>query len=113
MRNIIKKNEEEKFMITNALIMHETDNVAVCITPVSMGDSVLCKKSDNGIMQLTAEEAIPAWHKMALTVIEKGDHIIKYGEVIGKATQKIEKGKWVSHQNIEGIPRDYDSEIIK
>ena len=50
---------------------------------------------------------------MALTVIEKGDHIIKYGEVIGKATQKIEKGKWVSHQNIEGIPRDYDSEIIK
>ena len=38
MRNIIKKNEEEKFMITNALIMHETDNVAVCITPVSMGD---------------------------------------------------------------------------
>lgn len=100
-------------MVTNALIMHEADNVAVCIMPVEMGNSVLCKKNDNGILQLTAEEAIPAWHKMALTEIEKGDKIIKYGEVIGKATEKIEKGKWVSHHNIESVPRDYESEIIK
>ena len=45
--------------------------------------------------------------------IAKGEHIIKYGEIIGGAQVDIPVGSWVSHLNIESLPRDYGSELSK
>ena len=43
---------------------------------------------------------IPSGHKVAIAEIEAGAHVIKFGEVIGAATKKIEKGEHVHTQNL-------------
>lgn len=40
-------------------------------------------------------------HKYALCDINKGEHVIKYGFSIGKATEKIEKGQHVHSHNLK------------
>ena len=61
---------------------------------------------------LKTEEPIPYCHKVALTALCVGDEVIKYGEMIGKATAAIAKGCHVNENNIISIPRDYDSELV-
>ncbi len=39
-------------------------------------------------------------HKFAINNIEKEDYIIKYGEIIGIATEKISEGDWIHTHNI-------------
>jgi altronate dehydratase len=45
-------------------------------------------------------DLIPLGHKFALTNIEKGDYVIKYGEIIGISTDDINKGDWIHTHNI-------------
>ena len=61
------------------LTIHECDNVAVC---------------------LEAEGHIPAGHKVALRDIPAGECVIKYGQIIGRASQDIAKGDWVHSHNL-------------
>lgn len=44
--------------------------------------------------------SIPLGHKFALMNIKKGANIIKYGEVIGVATEDISEGDWIHTHNI-------------
>ncbi len=64
----------------NKVIINAIDNVGVCLT--SSGD-------------------IPAGHKFALRDIAKGETVIKYGQVIGRATTDIKKGEWVHTHNVK------------
>ena len=64
----------------NRVIIHEKDNVGVC---------------------LDGSAEIPAGHKYALRAIEAGEYVIKYGEIIGKATQAISAGEWVHTHNVK------------
>ena len=61
------------------LILNEKDNVGV--TPVPLGD-------------------VPAGHKIALCEIPQGGAVIKYGQVIGRATKPIRAGEWVHSHNL-------------
>lgn len=61
------------------LIIDPKDNVGVC---------------------LSASGDLPAGHKYALCDIKKGEYVIKYGEVIGRAGADIAKGEWVHTQNL-------------
>lgn len=38
--------------------------------------------------------------------------VVKYGEIIGRACNNIAEGYWVSHLNIESVPRDYTNELM-
>ena len=98
-------------MKINAIRINGADNVATCVTKIMKGE-MAAYLLDEAAESLTAAEDIPAWHKIALTDLSAGDHIVKYGKVIGKADRAIAKGGWVSHENISGIPRDYESELI-
>jgi altronate hydrolase len=49
----------------------------------------------------SAEELIPAGHKIAAADIAKGSAVIKYGQPIGKAARDIRAGEWVHAHNIE------------
>ncbi|HKL73358.1 MAG TPA: altronate dehydratase family protein [Clostridia bacterium] len=44
--------------------------------------------------------SVPIGHKIARVFIKKGEYIIKYGEVIGKATCDIAEGEWVHSHNM-------------
>ena len=61
------------------LIIDPKDNVAVC---------------------LEAVDGIPAGHKIALRQIPKGQFVIKYGQIIGRATEDIRAGQWVHTHNL-------------
>ena len=50
---------------------------------------VIINKKDNVAVTLHGKGDIPAGHKFALKEIAKGEYVIKYGEIIGRATQDI------------------------
>ena len=63
--------------------------------------SVVINNKDNVGVCLETCGNIPAGHKYALTDIETGEFIIKYGEIIGRTTKPIKKGEWVHVHNLK------------
>lgn len=66
-----------------------------------MKNQVIINEKDNVGISLVASGDIPAGHKFALRDINKGEYIIKYGEIIGRATTDIKKGEWVHTHNVK------------
>lgn len=99
-------------MEINALLMDPKDNVVTCVAEVEAGNPVVYRCGEERF-SIIAKERIPFCHKIALMDLKEGEDVIKYGERIGKTSQPVAKGTWVSHENIYSIPRDYESEFIK
>ena len=79
--------------------------------------SVIINKKDNVGICLEQTETIPVGHKYALNDIVKGDYVIKYGEIIGRATTDIKKGEWVHTHNVkshldEDVSYEYNPNIV-
>lgn len=66
-----------------------------------MKDKVIINDKDNVGINLVGDDKIPAGHKFALRDIKQGDYVIKYGEIIGCATQDIKCGEWVHTHNVK------------
>ena len=64
-------------------------------------DYIIINEKDNVGVRLVGNDKIPTGHKFALSDINKGEYIIKYGEIIGRATADIKKGEWVHSHNVE------------
>ncbi|MBQ9113535.1 MAG: altronate dehydratase [Clostridia bacterium] len=62
---------------------------------------VIINERDNVAVTLQGKGDIPAGHKFALKEITKGEYVIKYGEIIGRATQNIACGEWVHTHNVK------------
>lgn len=84
-----------------ALKVHSQDNIAPVFEEVSKGAEVAVVSKDGTRVQLTALEAIPYGHKIAVMDIQVGEHIYKYGESIGVATAQITKGDYVHVHNLD------------
>ena len=85
-----------------AMIVNKLDNVATALSDLTAGDPVTLIGIGNpgGVK---AAQSIPFGHKIALITIAEGDNIIKYGEVIGRATQRIPQGNHVHIHNVESL----------
>lgn len=85
--------------------MHDPgDDVAVTIKDVLRGEVILIKAiHGQDIASITACEKIPLGHKVSIRDIENGDKILKYGHVIGVATQFIPAGAHVHIHNIRSL----------
>lgn len=79
--------EQKAFQIEHA------DNVATALTPLAPGPVTLL--GDAAAPQVQAVTEVPVGHKIALRNIAAGEEIVKYGVVIGRATQDIPQGSWV------------------
>ena len=66
-----------------------------------MKNEVIINERDNVGVTLAGKGDIPAGHKFALRDIKKGEYIIKYGEIIGRATKDVKKGEWVHTHNVK------------
>jgi len=85
-----------------AMRINPKDNTATTLEEIKAGDKVsLTLKSGQVEGEITARQAVPFGHKLALASIGKGDKVLKYGEVIGLATQPINKGDYVHVHNVE------------
>ena len=87
-------------MQEKAILIDKKDNVATALRQVGKGDSISVAIEDRSVSVVLSQD-IPFGHKFALTEIQQGDAIIKYGEVIGLATKPIRQGEHVHIHNVE------------
>lgn len=88
--------------MSTAIQILSMDTVATAVQILEPGEPVRITGVQNGA-SLVALEEVPSGHKIALRDIEKGEHILKYGEVIGAATEDIPAGSWVHVHNCRGV----------
>ena len=91
----------------SALVLDSADNVATLLSDAGEGDTITLKGSEG---EMKTVESIETGHKIALSPINKGQDIIKYGQRIGIATATIKPGEWIHLHNMESI---YDKEFKK
>ncbi|MDI3502202.1 MAG: altronate dehydratase small subunit [Archaeoglobi archaeon] len=84
-----------------AIKMNPKDNVATAIDDIKSGEVVGVKNDE--VFEVQVLQEIPFGHKFALKDISKGEAIVKYGEVIGRATAEIRKGEHVHVHNVESL----------
>jgi 3-hydroxybutyryl-CoA dehydrogenase len=79
-----------------SLLLDERDSVAVVLQDVQSGDAV--EIPGNGTVTATSD--IAAGHKLCVRELSEGDVVLKYGEPIGVASQRIGVGEHVHVHNL-------------
>ncbi len=79
-------------------VMHiePNDNLVTCLRALKKGEVIEFEGKT-----YTVRDDIPQFHKMSVATIKKGEHCVKYGEIIGVALQDIEPGDWVHVHNLD------------
>lgn len=75
--------------------INSEDNVAVALCPVAKGTDV---KIGNRTYKVS--DNIPVGHKIALSDLDCGQEVIKYGTSIGHTTKAVKNGGWVHSHNL-------------
>ena len=78
------------------IIIDSKDNCATALDDIPRDTKIKLKDK---IIKLNHH--ISFGHKFAINNIKKEDHIIKYGEIIGIATESISEGDWIHTHNIK------------
>jgi len=96
--------EENKGGITVkiAIVMDPKDNVATLLSDVEKGETVQVRLGEESREEKVGEP-IQFGHKFALKRIAKGENVVKYGEIIGRATQDVDTGYHVHVHNVESL----------
>ena len=71
------------------------DNVAIIVSPDGVAAGAALPDG------LVTREAIPQAHKVALCDLEPGDPVLRYGQIIGLANQRIDRGSWVRKEQLD------------
>ena len=83
-------------MTGKLILLHEADNVLVCIAPIAAGDLLTIDGRE-----LVAPQAVAVGHKVARHALTPRDKILKYGAPIGSMTEAAEPGEWVHMHNMK------------
>jgi altronate dehydratase small subunit len=86
-------------MERKAIVLNSKDNVATALADLASGDTVALE-IDKKPVSIKLVSPIQFGHKFSLANIKAGTPILKYGEVIGEATQDIKVGEHVHVQNV-------------
>jgi len=89
-------------MKVDAIAITERDNVATALRDIKDNEVVIVTTGDKRD-KVRIIEKILFGHKFALCDISIGDKIIKYGEVIGRATKFVPMGTHAHIHNIESL----------
>ena len=98
-------------MKVDAIVIKRGDNVATALRDIEPREMITVKVCEES-KKISVQDKIPYGHKFAFTDIRRGDYILKYGEVMGRATSDIALGAYAHVQNIESLRGrgDLDSE---
>ena len=86
----------------DAIVMNEKDNVATTLRPLVQGQKALVK-TISGELIVELQEAVLPNHKFAIHNVTSGEHILKFGEIIGIATEDIHRGMHVHTRNLRSL----------
>lgn len=89
-------------MNIDAIMIDKRDNVATALKDLNR-DQAATISLDDVQKEIGLIDDIPFGHKFAVCDIAQGEEIVKYGEVIGRATQSIGEGGHAHVQNIESL----------
>jgi altronate dehydratase len=81
--------------VKSVLVISEHDNVATALEALEPGRELTMRAGT-----VTVRDPIPRGHKVALTTIDAGAAVIKYGSPIGIASAEIEAGRHVHTHNV-------------
>ena len=84
------------------LVLNPKDNVGVALADLQPGTE-LDLKTKGRALSVKLVEPIRYQHKFSVDHIDSGSKIVKFGEVIGKATRAIEPGQHVHMHNMVGL----------
>jgi altronate dehydratase large subunit len=79
--------------------VHEMDNVAVALRPLTAGEELSLPWGG----RISVRDAVPSSHKIALDDLTKGQTVYRYGQPIGTALQDIPQGRWVHTHNLGAL----------
>ena len=82
------------------VVLNDQDNVGTSLMALENGQTVVVSVGDE-TRELTIRNDVPFGHKIAIRSLDSGDDVLKYGEVIGRASRNIEPGDWVHIHNVE------------
>ena len=82
------------------VVLNDADNVATSLIPLEAQARVEVEL-DGERRTIDVLDSIPFGHKLAIRPLAAGDDVLKYGEVIGRASEAIEPGRWVHVHNVE------------
>lgn len=82
------------------VVLNDQDNVATSLMALENGQTVVVSVGEE-TRELTIRSDVPFGHKIAIRSLDFGDDVLKYGEVIGRASRNIEPGDWVHIHNVE------------
>ncbi|MEM0949426.1 MAG: altronate dehydratase family protein [Pseudomonadota bacterium] len=77
--------------MSDTIRLHDADNVAIALADLTAGKPIASIKT---------AEAIKRGHKIALEDIAAGENIMRYGQIIGVATQNIAAGAHIHSHNL-------------
>jgi altronate dehydratase small subunit len=89
-------------MKRDAMVIGADDNVATALRNLDKGEQALVGLGQE-IISIAVVEPVEYGHKFAIMDIAKGNTILKYGEIIGRATADIASGAHVHVQNVESL----------
>jgi altronate dehydratase small subunit len=88
--------------VRDAVALHADDNVATALRALAAGETAAVE-SPAGHVRVTIREPIARCHKFAVAGLHTGEHIKKYGQVIGAARATINVGEHVHIHNLESL----------
>ncbi|MDP1730832.1 MAG: altronate dehydratase family protein [Devosia sp.] len=92
--------------IARTLVLNSADNVAVALATLEVG-----AVTREGVK---LGKRVPRGHKFTVRPVGAGEPIVKFGQIIGFATQALPAGEWVHEHNCDmgalggAFERDYD-----
>jgi altronate dehydratase small subunit len=81
-----------------AIVLDPSDNVATLIDFGRAGESCTLQGEVSGEVKLAQDVAFG--HKVCIVDIPKGANVLKYGQVIGRATRALEAGEHAHVHNV-------------
>ncbi len=96
--------KEKESEARKAIIMAVADSVAIALDDIIPGDRVRIRSLLQEIVgELEVSDSVPYGHKLSVKPIAKSSEVIKNGEVIGVASQSIDRGEHVHIHNIVSL----------
>lgn len=89
-------------MKQKVLKVHPLDNVLVALENLNKGELI-----EYAGEQFILQDSVEAKHKFFTTDLYKGDSVIMYGVLVGKAQYDIAKGSWMNTDNIKHAAEPY------
>ncbi|XJZ28249.1 UxaA family hydrolase [Bacillota bacterium Lsc_1132] len=86
-----------------AILINKQDNVATVLSQVKKNERMSITYGREVVDSIISLNDIDIYHKIAVKSINTLENVYKYGEVIGRAVQPIEKGQHVHVANIKGV----------